>query len=84
LQRLGGGALHTQPPLSAFAHAEAGAALRIAHEALVARCPIPVLDTPDEVVLPRDCFYDTAYHLNREGVRRRVERLIPLLRAQLR
>ncbi len=44
---------------------------------------VPVIGTADEVMLPRDQFYDTMYHLTYEAGLARTERLIPELRPYL-
>ena len=42
---------------------------------------IPVLGTPSDFVFEDNLFYDTAYHLNREGRHQRTIRLLKLLRS---
>jgi hypothetical protein len=37
---------------------------------------VPMLDTPEEMYLPLDNFFDTYYHLNRAGIEKRTARLI--------
>jgi len=37
---------------------------------------IPLLDSPEEMALPRDLFYDTIYHLNRAGLEQRTRDVI--------
>jgi hypothetical protein len=41
---------------------------------------IPVLTEPDELCLPDDFFFDTPYHLNKQGRALRTERLIKNLK----
>jgi hypothetical protein len=41
---------------------------------------LPVLSTPEEYAFPEGCFFDTEYHLNRQGRTLRTERLIGDLR----
>ena len=41
---------------------------------------IPVLNNPEDFVLADSCFYDTIYHLNKNGRKLRTERLIALLK----
>jgi hypothetical protein len=54
--------------------------LRQAYE----RLGVPVIGSVEESMLPASAFYDTHYHLTREGARGRTERLIPHLAAALR
>ena len=75
--------LYTHPPISEEAVELIAKGTRELHRALVERTTMTVLDTPEEACLPREVFYDTAFHLSGEGTRRRVDRLIPLLREHI-
>lgn len=83
MKRRGVEVLYTHPPISEEALRVGATGLQALQDALNRRCTIPVLDSPRSSALPREMFYDTAYHLNGEGARRRVDRLVPLLRARL-
>ncbi|MDR2796803.1 MAG: hypothetical protein LBB80_00485, partial [Treponema sp.] len=37
---------------------------------------IPVISRPETYCFPRDWFYDTVYHLNKEGRQQRTEALL--------
>lgn len=71
------------PPLEAEAVARQKAELADLDQALGREPGLRRILTLEEAVLPRACFYDTNYHLNREGRRIRtallVERLAPVL-----
>jgi hypothetical protein len=43
---------------------------------LTATLQIPIVHAPEEVTYEREFFYDTAYHLNKEGTIRRSELLL--------
>lgn len=44
---------------------------------------IPVIHKPEDMLFPRDLFYNTGYHLLGEGPRERTERLVEALRPYL-
>lgn len=84
MRRRGVTVVYTFPPVSETALENIAPGVQQVYQALLDRCTIPVLDTPASASQPRTEFFDTAYHLNGEGTRRRVDRLIPLLRPRLR
>lgn len=43
---------------------------------------IPIVGTPRDFVMPKQFFFDTRYHLNREGRELRTLKMIDVLRAQ--
>lgn len=53
------------------------------HTQLTAALRIPVLNTPVQTRRPQKLFFDTRYHLNREGTIKRCDRLIELLTPHL-
>ncbi|MDR0723550.1 MAG: hypothetical protein LBF75_12320 [Treponema sp.] len=42
----------------------------------ILREQIPVISRPETYCFPRDWFYDTVYHLNKEGRQQRTEALL--------
>jgi len=44
---------------------------------------VPVLGTPEDAMFPREDFWDTAYHMTREGVEKRTAALLTLLAPHL-
>ncbi len=53
------------------------------HGVLDERLTIPVITDPDQVLFPAEDFFDSGYHLNRSGARRKTQLLIDCLRPWL-
>ena len=71
------------PPLATDSFAKSEKVLREIEAEVNRRLKIPVLGRPDEMRFPRDHFYDSKYHLNDTGIRRRTELLTHHLCEQL-
>ncbi len=63
---------------------QAQTALRMIESVAREKLTIPVLYRVEDSVYPTDCFFDTAYHLNRRGGALHTARLIEAIRAALR
>lgn len=70
-------------PMAEEMQESAGDELRRIHNRLVAELTVPVLHRPEDVVYPRDHFYDTPLHLSRRGTERRTQLLIDRLNQTL-
>jgi len=70
----------SHPPFSKVIFRQSERAIRQLDAELKQTLTIPYLDAPEEAVFPDGDFFDTAYHLNEEGRRKRslkiVERLV--------
>jgi hypothetical protein len=54
--------------------------IKIFEKQLKEKLDIRIMNTPESLVLPDSCFFDTVYHLNRTGRAERTRRMIEILR----
>jgi hypothetical protein len=66
---------YSHPPYQQRAFTLNQDAVRAVDDFLIQRLAIPRLDRVEEMVFPDDDFFDTEYHLNLEGKRKRSERV---------
>ncbi len=75
--------VYSYPPIVEDMYPQAQRTLAMIQSELREHLTIPIIHQPEDMLFPRNRFYNTYYHLLGEGPRERTERLVAALRPYL-